>query len=647
MKKILLRILISTALIAMLLLFVACGGKNTTAHEHTWLAASCTEPRRCEGCGKTYGEPLGHTEVVDEAVAPTCSEPGKTEGKHCSVCNTVIVEQKSTGIFGHKWEAHISVTPKTCSLCGMTEKEHEYTATETAPSCMTYGFTSYVCACGDTYKDSFTDPLGHDWENDANGESKTCVRSGCTMTEKISAVPDDKNLVLGLESIPIANSNMTEDELRDLIIEFMRLQLSFGYQADMRALPTGRYQYYIKNLYTVKHYANKDPNLVDNVKLTLSHGKYYGGIPYTGNAAGSPYRWVPFYNADTCVMDYSPIYYSSVNFSKRVNVDYGIDGYPIFPNIGSSVFGNSCASSVFWAWSRVSNEINDCWSHSWRDSNGQLILGDVKVFYQGNGKIDYDKTFNRGVSDNTAEDFYAAYALLKKADGVATTGHGSIVHDDPVIVYDENGNIDPDKSYILVSSNSAGWWQTVNDVSTGVYYSSPLNDRGDRYMVMCYLPYFIKNQYGADEDTTEETKRSFRVLYRDKYLPFTIPELAGRSEIEKATVEFDYAPRTIRISRLETLSISSNYYISDVQFVVVDNQGHVAFNGVYADEFDGIKYLKTASLDKALNQNVLYETPTHIKTGLSALADGEHYVLIKCRVSTGELITVYSGLLAE
>ena len=36
----------------------------------------------------------GHKEVIDQAVAPTYENTGLTEGSHCSVCNTVIIEQE-------------------------------------------------------------------------------------------------------------------------------------------------------------------------------------------------------------------------------------------------------------------------------------------------------------------------------------------------------------------------------------------------------------------------------------------------------------------------------------------------------------------------------------------------------------------------
>lgn len=73
-------------------------------------AATCLEKgshkKVCE-CGKEVVEETpakGHTAVTDAAVAPTCTEPGKTEGSHCSVCNEVLIEPQEIPAKGHTLE---------------------------------------------------------------------------------------------------------------------------------------------------------------------------------------------------------------------------------------------------------------------------------------------------------------------------------------------------------------------------------------------------------------------------------------------------------------------------------------------------------------------------------------------------------------
>ena len=78
-------------------------------------------------CDVLLGAPTGpdasdhvHTVVVDEAVAPTCTEDGLTGGKHCSVCNEVIAKQEVLPAYGHKESTDNGYAP-TCTNPGLTD----------------------------------------------------------------------------------------------------------------------------------------------------------------------------------------------------------------------------------------------------------------------------------------------------------------------------------------------------------------------------------------------------------------------------------------------------------------------------------------------------------------------------------------------
>lgn len=96
--------------------------------------ATCTTPGSYEsvvyctreGCGMELSrkaetvEPLGHDIVIDEAVAPNCTETGLTEGSHCSRCGEVLTAQNIVSALGHKAgaEKQENYIPATCQTDG-------------------------------------------------------------------------------------------------------------------------------------------------------------------------------------------------------------------------------------------------------------------------------------------------------------------------------------------------------------------------------------------------------------------------------------------------------------------------------------------------------------------------------------------------
>ncbi len=177
---------------------------ESLGHDHKAVVTdpTCTQAGyttyTCSRCSDTYidneVEALGHTEEIISGKAATCTETGLTEGKKCSVCGEILVEQETTEALGHDYTSEVTTAP-TCTATGVktftckndpshiytetiSATGHDYTHVVTAPTCTERGYTTHTCSkCNDSYVDSYVDATGHTIEQ-VNAKEATCTEAG-------------------------------------------------------------------------------------------------------------------------------------------------------------------------------------------------------------------------------------------------------------------------------------------------------------------------------------------------------------------------------------------------------------------------------------------------------------------------------------
>ena len=88
--------------------------------------AEGTKTKTCTKCNATVTEKLpakGHTAITDKGYPATCTTAGKTDGSHCSVCNTVIKVQTVINATGHKSSGWITDKAASIGVKGSKHKE--------------------------------------------------------------------------------------------------------------------------------------------------------------------------------------------------------------------------------------------------------------------------------------------------------------------------------------------------------------------------------------------------------------------------------------------------------------------------------------------------------------------------------------------
>jgi len=365
-----------------------------------------------------------------------------------------------------------------------------------------------------------------------------------------------------LNALPIASPDMTEDELRQICVDFMRLQLSVQWTPDK----------------VVKSYVN------DGKDIMLRPENVYCGLPYVANSFGNLYNLMTYYDEQTG------------------RVDFNAMGDEI-----EALIGNQCSCSVYWAWMRVANSIQ-------YEGSSSILFADG---YEKIGEYTYDESIENfhkaGVHttkicrENGNQVMYEAYAQVKPADGFTkysgNAGHVIMAAAYPVVVYNEDGTIDGDRSYMTYMDQTSSWKNITLEDGTQAQIQS-----------------------GTDKVT------SFGSLYSGGYLPVRIPEFCGTDPVEKGKAYITYEGDVADMASLREADLHTNYDLVNVHIVVTDKNGEDLYNEIIPMGTVSMKGYMLKSLLRGKKFDGFAES-------------GENTISISCLMGNGEHLTAYSGKL--
>ncbi len=196
--------------------------QNIDFAEHSWndkytvdkepaCTADGSKSIHCLECSATKDSVVipatGHTEVVQDTVAPGCTKTGLTEGKYCSVCGEVLIEQETVPATGHlsfgEWQISVNSTCtsegeefRVCADCGYAEHrnielaehswDNKYTV-DREPTCTTDGMESIHCSKCSAIRNSMTIPASGHTEVIDSAIAPTYESTGLTEGKHCSA----------------------------------------------------------------------------------------------------------------------------------------------------------------------------------------------------------------------------------------------------------------------------------------------------------------------------------------------------------------------------------------------------------------------------------------------------------------------------
>ena len=402
----------------------------------------------------------------------------------------------------------------------------------------------------------------------------------------------------GINSYSFKEKDMTVEEMRDLCVDF------FVYSKSVLWTPNVSLDF-IKNS--------------NGAEDSMSQGTVYGGLPYISLGTGNVYRMMDYIDETTGLMDMKKAL-PALGTKDRLEVS------------DMRYFGNQCANAAFLGWGRVINSVYYNRTYHMVPANGYIFLGDVE----------FDRTITRWTTtyttsavcqDNGEQVLYAAYAQVKKADGLVyytSAGHTIMAMEDAHVVYNSDGTINGTESYLIYAEQGQSWKDATN--ASGEAFQR-------------------KNGVG--------TKKTFKQIFDISYIPFTYQEFLGAdlveetevslvngsttlvggtiSETNRSFVATKSGPDTLSWDTLFASKITSNYAIADVYIVVTGAGGNEIYKHAVRATVTGDQELE------------LVEEGSNVSTwNTRNLVPGRTYnVSIEVQLFTGERPVIWKGKLTK
>ena len=236
---------------------------------------------------------------VDTVTAPTCTANGYTVHK-CSCGDTKT--DSYTKMLGHSYQGGI------CVRCGVLEDhKHDFKQTVTAPTCISEGFTTYTCACGESYKKNYVSALEHKPEL-KNEKKAGCLKGGYTGDEVCTVC----GKVFKAGSVILALGHSTE--LRN---EKAATCVNGGYTGDLVCVRCG--------------------DIIEQGRATAATGhKFFGGKCSVCDAQESGSRSVETKSFDDVIP--GTFYYDAVMWAVKNNITKGTGASTFSPGDGCTRF---------------------------------------------------------------------------------------------------------------------------------------------------------------------------------------------------------------------------------------------------------------------------------------------------------------------